>query len=139
MPAQRTLCIIKPNAMEQRKQAQILQRILDEGFEVVALRKLWLSRPQVEGFYAIHRGRPFFDALCAFMCRGPIIVAALEREDAVAHWRNVIGATDPAKAAPNTLRALYATSVTENAVHGSDSAENGLIECAYFFTGIDLL
>ena len=136
---QRTLAIIKPDAMAKRQQGAILQRILDEGFEVVALRQTRLSREQAEGFYAVHREKPFFDALCAFMSRGPVIVIALSHADAVRRWRDVIGATNPANAAEGTIRRQFASSVTENAVHGSDSEENGRLECGYFFPDVDLL
>ena len=138
MAKERTLCIIKPDAMGQRRQGAILQRLLDEGFEILALRQTRLTRTTAEGFYAIHRGKPFFEELCAFMSRGPIIVAALEREDAVRHYRAVIGATDPQKAGKGTVRRLYGTDVCKNAVHGSDSIENGRVECAYFFAECDL-
>jgi nucleoside-diphosphate kinase len=139
MAIQRTLCIIKPDAVEKRKQGAILQRLLDEGFKVLGLRQIHLSRRAAEGFYAVHRERPFFNELCTFMTRGPVVVVALERENAVQHYRDVIGATDPAKAADNTVRKLYGTNVGENAVHGSDSEENGRIECAYFFAGQELV
>ena len=139
MASQRTLCIIKPDAVEKRKQGAILQRLLDEGFKVVAMKQIHLSRRTAEGFYAVHRERPFFDELCTFMTRGPVVVVALERENAVQHYRDVIGATDPAKAAENTVRKLYGSNVGENAVHGSDSEENGRIECAYFFAGSELV
>lgn len=139
MSTQRTLCIIKPDAVEKRKAGAILQRLLDEGFKVLGLKQIKLTRTQAEGFYAVHRERPFFAELCTFMTRGPVIVIALEREDAVQHLRNVIGATDPAKAAEGTVRKLYGSSVGENAVHGSDSVENGLIETGFFFAGSDLL
>lgn len=139
MALQRTLCIIKPDAVEKRKQGAIVQRLLDEGFKVLAMRQLHLSRKVAEGFYAVHRERPFFDELCTFMTRGPVVVIAIERENAVQHYRDVIGATDPAKAAPNTVRKLYGTNVGENAVHGSDSEENGRLECAYFFAGHELI
>ena len=139
MATQLTLGIIKPDAMERRKQGEILQRALDEGFTVVAMRQAHLSRQQAEGFYAVHREKPFFAELCAFMTRGPVVVMALQREDAVAHWRKVIGATNPANADDGTVRKLYGTSVTENATHGSDSEENGRLECGYFFPGHDLL
>ena len=139
MSVQRTLCIIKPDAVEKRKQGAILQRLLDEGFEVLGLRQLQLSRKIAEGFYAVHRERPFFDELCTFMTRGPVVIIALERENAVQHYRDVIGATDPAKAAGNTVRKLYGSNVGENAVHGSDSEENGRLECAYFFAGHELI
>jgi nucleoside-diphosphate kinase len=139
MTTQRTLCIIKPDAVERHKQGAIVQRLLEEGFRVLAMRQTVLSRRQVEGFYAVHKERPFFNELCTFMARGPVVLLALEREDAVQHLRNVIGATDPAKAAPGTVRKLYGSNVGENAVHGSDSEENGRIECAYYFAGMDLL
>jgi nucleoside-diphosphate kinase len=120
-------------------QGAILHRLLEEGFRVVALKQTRLTRAAAEGFYAVHRERPFFDELCTFMTRGPVVVTALERENAVQHYRNVIGATDPAKAAESTVRKLYGSNVGENAVHGSDSVENGRIECAYFFAGYELL
>ena len=139
MTTQRTLCIIKPDAVEKKKQGAILQRLQEEGFKILGMRQTLISRPQVEGFYAVHRERPFFGELCTFMTRGPVVLLALEREDAVAHLRKVIGATDPAKADAGTIRKLYGANVGENAVHGSDSEENGRIECAYYFAGMDLL
>ena len=139
MPTQRTLCIIKPDAVEKKVQGSIIQRVLDEGFRIVAMQQTHLSRAQAEGFYAVHRERPFFDELCTFMTRGPVVIAALERDEAVAHWRKVIRATDPAKADEGTIRKLYGANVGENATHGSDSPENGLIETAYFFPGHELL
>src|SRR5512134_3716329 len=107
MAKERTLCIVKPDAVEKRKQGAILQRLLDEGFAILSLKQLALTRAQAEGFYAVHRGRPFFEELCTFMTRGPVVVAALERENAVQHYRDVIGATDPAKAGAGTIRKLY--------------------------------
>ena len=139
MPTQRTLCIIKPDAVEKRKQGAILQKLLDEGFQVLAMRQATLTRKQAEGFYAVHRERPFFDELCTFMTRGPVVLLALSADDAVQKLRTVIGATDPAKAADGTVRKLYGANVGENAVHGSDSEENGRIECGYYFPGLDLV
>jgi nucleoside-diphosphate kinase len=136
---ERTLAIFKPDLVQSGKQGAVLQRILDEGFRVLGMRQVHLSLAQAEGFYAVHRERGFFGELCTFMSRGPVVVLALERSDAVAHWRQVIGATNPANAAPGTIRAQYGTDVGENAVHGSDSAENGSLECSYFFAGLDLL
>src|SRR6185295_4418897 len=133
-----TLCIIKPDAVSRKHQAQILQRIIDEGFEIKALRQEHLSRLVVEGFYAIHRERPFFGELVEYMTRGPVVLIALQRRDAVAHWRRVVGATDPRKADEGTLRRQFGTDLTSNAVHGSDSPENGLRETAYFFPGAEL-
>jgi nucleoside-diphosphate kinase len=139
MSIERTLCIVKPDAVEKRAQGSIVQRLLDEGFRVVAMKQTTLSRATAEGFYAVHKARPFFDELCTFMTRGPVVIVALERENAVQHYRNVIGATDPAKAADGTVRKLFGANVGENAVHGSDSVENGRSECAYFFAGHELI
>lgn len=139
MALERTLCIIKPDAVEKRKQGAILLRLQEEGFQVLGLRQTRLARATAEGFYAIHRERPFFDELCTFMTRGPVVVIALERADAVQHLRNVIGATDPAKAAEGTLRKLFGANLGENAVHGSDSADNGRLETSYYFQGSELL
>jgi len=139
MATQRTLCIIKPDAVERRAQGAILQRLLEEGFQVLGMRQAHLTLPQAEGFCAVHRERPFFGELCAFMSRGPVVLLALQRDDAVQHLRNVIGATDPAKAAAGTVRKLYGANVGENAAHGSDSEENGRLECGYYFPGMDLV
>lgn len=139
MATQRTLCIIKPDAVEKRTQGHILQRLLDEGFAVRGMRLARMTRGQAEGFYSVHRERPFFDELCTFMSRGPVVLLALERDNAVGHLRTVIGATDPAKADAGTVRKLYGSNVGENAVHGSDSDENGRLECGYFFPGMDLV
>jgi nucleoside-diphosphate kinase len=138
MAIERTLCIIKPDAVAKRKSGAILQHILEEGFNVLAMRQQRLSQREAEGFYAVHRERPFFKDLCEFMTSGLVVLVALERENAVAHWRKVIGATDPAKADAGTIRKLYGASLGENAVHGSDSVENGRIECGYYFAGSDL-
>lgn len=139
MATERTLAIIKPDVVKKRKQGAVLQRILDEGFTVLGMRQVQLSLTDAEGFYAVHRGRGFFDELCQFMSSGPVVVLSLERDDAVAHWRKVIGATDPAKAEAGTIRKEFGESVGVNAAHGSDSVENGLLESSYFFTGVDLL
>ena len=139
MTLEKTLCIIKPDGLEQRKQGAIVQRLLDEGFKILAMQQVHLARRVAEGFYAVHRERPFFGELCTFMTRGPVVVLALAREDAVQRLRTVIGATDPAKATEGTIRKLYGTNVGENAVHGSDSAENGALECGYFFPGMNLV
>ncbi|HEY6081633.1 MAG TPA: nucleoside-diphosphate kinase [Polyangiaceae bacterium] len=138
MASERTLCIIKPDAVEKRKAGAILQHLLDQGFEVLGMRQLLLSQRAAEGFYAVHRERPFFKDLCEFMTRSPVVVLALARENAVQHLRSVIGATDPAKADAGTIRKLYGASLGENAVHGSDSVDNGRIECAYYFQGSEL-
>ncbi|MEZ4295121.1 MAG: nucleoside-diphosphate kinase [Polyangiaceae bacterium] len=138
MTEQRTLSIIKPDAVEARKTGAIIARLEEEGFKVVAMKRLHLTRAQAEGFYAEHRGRGFFDELCTFMSRGPIVVMALERADAIAKYREVIGATDPAKAAEGTIRKLYGSNVGENAVHGSDKPETAAREIGYFFGGFEV-
>lgn len=139
MSTEKTLCIIKPDALESRKQGAVLQMLLDAGFKVLAMQQVHLTRRAAEGFYAVHRERPFFAELVTFMTRGPVVVLALSRENAVQHLRTTIGATDPAKAADGTIRKLYGKNVGENAVHGSDSVENGAIECGYFFPGMNLV
>ena len=139
MTLEKTLCIITPDALEQRKQSAIVQHLLDAGFKILAMEQLQLNQRQAEGFYAVHRERPFFKELVAFMTRGPVVVLALARENAVSQLRTTIGATDPAKAAEGTVRKLYGKNVGENAVHGSDSVENGAIECGYFFQGMNLV
>ena len=133
MALERTLCILKPDAVEKRKVGAILQRIEERGFRILALRMTHLSRREAEGFYEVHRQRPFFGELVQFMTRSPAVVAVLEREDAVAAWRDLMGATDPAKAASGTIRKLFGSNVGENATHGSDSADNARREIAYFF------
>jgi nucleoside-diphosphate kinase len=138
MAIERTLCIIKPDATERNLIGAILHRVESEGFKILSLRQLHLTLRQAEGFYEIHRGKPFFNDLCTFMTRSPVVVVALERENAVAHWRDVIGATNPEKAAEGTIRKLHALSMSYNSVHGSDSTENGRIECSYFFPECDL-
>jgi len=135
---QRTLSIIKPDAVEARKTGAIIARLEEEGFKVVAMKRIHLTRAQAEGFYAEHKGRGFFDELCTFMSRGPIVVMALEREDAIAKYREVIGATDPKKAAPGTIRAQFGANVGENAVHGSDKPETAVREIGYFFGGFEV-
>ena len=138
MSTERTLCIIKPDACEKRQQGAIIQRLLDEGFLLLGIKQLQLTLRLAEGFYAVHKDRPFFRDLCAFMTRSPVVVLALVRENAVAHLRAVIGATDPAKADLNTVRRLYGSNTSENAVHGSDSESNGRLECSYFFAESEL-
>jgi nucleoside-diphosphate kinase len=138
MALERTLAIIKPDAVERARAGDILARLEREGFAIKALKRMHLTRVEAEGFYAEHRARGFFDELCTFMSRSPIIVMALEREDAVAKYRDVIGATDPAKAAEGTIRKLYGTNVGENAVHGSDKVMTAAREISYFFAGYEV-
>src|SRR5271169_3713008 len=133
MATQRTLCIIKPDAVEKNRSGAILALLEERGFHILALQRLHLTKAAAEGFYAVHKARPFFVELVQFMTRSPVVVAVLEREDAVAQYRNVMGATDPAKADAGTIRKLYGTNVGENAVHGSDSLDNAKTEIGYFF------
>jgi nucleoside-diphosphate kinase len=135
---QKTFSIIKPDAVATGKAGKILSLLEDNGFRVVALRMVKLSLPQAEGFYDVHRERPFFGSLVKFMTEGPVIVMALEREDAVKKLREVMGATNPANAADGTVRKLFAESIERNAIHGSDAPETAAEELAYFFTGVDL-
>ncbi len=134
-----TLAIVKPDAVVSGKAGKVLAHLEQAGFKVRAAKMVRLARPQAEAFYAVHRERPFFGPLVTFMTSGPCIPMALERDDAVAHLRTVIGATDPREAAPGTVRALYAESKERNAIHASDSEENGRREVAFFFAAADLL
>ncbi len=137
--AERTLTIIKPDAVSTGKTGAILAHLEKEGFRVLALRKRRLSTEQARAFYAVHRERPFFDALVRFMTEGPVVVAALERSDAVSHLRRTMGATDSRKAEAGTIRKLYGTDVERNAIHGSDSPENAAKEIAFFFSEAELI
>jgi nucleoside-diphosphate kinase len=138
MTVERTLCIIKPDAVEKTKVGGILQRIEEGGFRILALRMTHLTRTEAEGFYEVHRQRPFFGELVQFMTRSPVVVAVLERDNAVTAWRDLMGATDPAKAAAGTIRKLFGSNVGENATHGSDSGDNAKREIAYFFPGAEV-
>jgi nucleoside-diphosphate kinase len=135
---EKTLSIVKPDAVAAGQAGKILALLEENGFRIVALRMVKLSRPQAEGFYAVHRERPFFGSLVKFMTEGPVIVMALERADAVAKLREVMGATNPANAAEGTIRKLYAESIERNVIHGSDAPETAAQELRYFFTSIDL-
>lgn len=134
---QRTLSIIKPDAVKKGVIGKIVARFEEEGLRIAASRMMHLSKAQAEGFYAVHAARPFFGSLVEFMTSGPVVVMILEGENAVARNREIMGATNPANAAENTLRKLFADSIEANAVHGSDSEENAAIETAYFFSKID--
>jgi len=136
---QKTLSIVKPDGVGQNVIGKVVSRIEGEGFRIVAMRMVRLTRVEAEGFYAVHRERPFFKDLTAFMSSGPAVVLVLEAEDAIARWREVMGATDPAKAAEGTLRREYATNIECNVVHGSDAPETARTEIAYFFPQIDLI
>jgi nucleoside-diphosphate kinase len=139
MAIERTLSIIKPDATRRNLTGAINQRLEAAGLRIVAQKRLWLTREQAEGFYAVHRERPFFASLCEFMTSGPVVVQVLEGESAVAKNREVMGATDPAKAAPGTIRKDFAESIEANSVHGSDSVTNAAIEIAYFFAAIEIV
>jgi len=136
---ERTLAIVKPDGVEGKLVGKVLSRIEEEGFEILGMRMVRMTRAEAEGFYAVHRARPFFGDLTAFMSSGPAVVIALERRDAIRHWRSVMGATDPAKAEAGTLRKLFASSIEKNVVHGSDAPETAATEIAYFFPGLGLL
>ena len=135
MATNRTFTMIKPDGVEQGHIGAILEKITASGFRIVAMKLTQMTKADAEAFYAVHNERPFFGELVAFMTRGPIVAAILEKENAVADFRTLIGATNPAEAAEGTIRALYATSVGENAVHGSDSDENAAIEGGFHFAG----
>ena len=138
MALQRTLSIIKPDAVAKNVIGAIYQRFEQAGLRVIAARMRRLSRAEAEGFYAVHRERPFFKALVEFMTSGPVMIQVLEGEDAVQKHRELMGATDPKQAAPGTIRADFASSIDANAVHGSDGVETAAAEIAYFFAGTDL-
>lgn len=135
---QRTLCIIKPDAVRKNLQGNIIQKISDSGFKMLGMKMLNLADQTAGKFYEIHKERPFYKELCSFMTSGPVVAIALEKENAVADYRTLIGATDPSDAAEGTIRKLYADSKSENAVHGSDSEENGRNEVAFFFAESEL-
>ena len=136
--ANRTFTIIKPDSVRKGNFGKIISRLESEGFRILGLKKVSLGRKQAEGFYAVHRERPFFPSLVEYMTSGPVYVAALERDNAVAHLRQVMGATDPKKADKGTVRAEFGESIEQNAVHGSDSDENAGIEIAFFFSESEL-
>src|SRR5258708_24348716 len=136
--SQRTFAIIKPDAVKRRLTGKIPQRIEEEGFSVRAMRRLHLSRQQAEGFYDVHRARPFFASLTEFMSSGPCVALVLEADDAIKKWRTLMGATDPAKADAGTLRKEFAESIERNPTHGSDAPETAASEIGYFFAGLDL-
>ena len=136
---QRTLAIIKPDAFERKLTGQIIQRIEAEGFTIRALKRVQLSRRDAEGFYAVHRERPFFASLTEFMSSGPAVVLVLEAADAIKKWRTLMGATNPANAEAGTLRKEFAESIERNATHGSDAPDTAAYEIGYFFSGVELI
>jgi nucleoside-diphosphate kinase len=139
MAVERTLAIVKPDAMARGLLGEILARIHHAGFRIVAIKSLRMTRAQAEAFYAVHRGKGFFEDLAAFMSSGKVVVMALEAENAIARWREAMGATDPAKAAEGTIRRAFGTSIQNNCTHGSDAPETAAFEIGYFFSGQDLV
>jgi nucleoside-diphosphate kinase len=137
--AQRTFSIIKPDAVRKSFTGAILAEIAKAGFQIVAIKKQSISKEQAKGFYAVHVGKPFFEGLCTFMSSGPLVLMVLEKENAIADWRKLMGATNPANAEEGTLRKKYAGSMSENAVHGSDGEETAAFEIGYWFAGYELI
>lgn len=139
MAIERTLAIIKPDAVKRGVAGEILSRIHAAKFQIVAIKSLWLTKTEAEGFYAVHRERPFFGELTDFISSGKVIVIALEAEGAISKWRDTMGATDPAKAAPGTIRRDLGTSIQNNCTHGSDAPATAAFEIGYFFAGSELV
>jgi len=139
MVAERTLSIIKPDATRRNLTGKINAKFEEAGLRIVAQKRMRLTRQQAEGFYAVHKARPFFGDLCAFMVSGPVVVQVLEGDNAVAKNRDIMGATNPANAAPGTIRKEFAESIEANSVHGSDSAENAKTEIAFFFKDSEIV
>jgi nucleoside-diphosphate kinase len=139
MAVERTFSMIKPDATARNLTGRIIAKLEEAGLRVIAQKRVWMSRKQAEGFYAVHRGRPFFDELCDSMSSGPTVVQVLEGENAVARNREIMGATDPAKAAEGTIRKEFARSIGENSVHGSDAADTARQEIAYWFAEIEVV
>ena len=135
---QRTLTIIKPDAVEKDAAGDIISTLLHKGFHIIGMKMVHITKHQAEGFYAVHAGKPFFESLTKFMSEGPILVMALERENAIAEWREIMGATNPANAKEGTIRKKWAESIEHNAVHGSDAEDTARFELSYFFAGYEL-
>ena len=136
---ERTFAIIKPDAVERNLTGALLGKIEGAGFKIVGMKKLHLTKAQAEGFYYVHKDGPFFNGLCEFMSRSPVVVLALEKENAIIKWRELMGATDPSKAETGTIRKEFGVSLGENTVHGSDSPESAAFEIPYFFSQLELL
>jgi nucleoside-diphosphate kinase len=136
---ERTFGIIKPDAVERKLTGKILDRIEAAGFAVVGMKKIQLTMEEAEGFYYVHKERPFFNDLCAFMSRSPVVVLALEKENAILAWRDLMGATNPANAAEGTMRKEFGVSIEENSTHGSDSPDSAGFEIPYFFSSLELV
>jgi nucleoside-diphosphate kinase len=135
---ERTLAIIKPDAVERQAVGDIIATVESRGFHLLGAKMLSITKEQAEGFYAVHVGKPFFDSLTDFMSRGPIVVLALEKENAIKDWRELMGATNPANAAEGTIRKKWARNIENNAVHGSDAEDTARFELSYFFAGYEL-
>jgi nucleoside-diphosphate kinase len=134
---EKTFAIIKPDACSRGIAGKVLAKIEENGFQVIAMKKLWMTKKQAEGFYAVHRGKPFFNSLTDFMSSGPCIVLVLQKENAIAAWRKLMGATNPANAEPGTIRKEFALSMEANSVHGSDAPETASYEIVYFFSALE--
>ena len=139
MPSERTLCILKPDAVEKKKTGAILAILEERGFSLVALRRAHLTRVVAEGFYAVHKARPFYGSLCDYMSSGPVVIAVLAGDGAIARWRELMGATDPAKAAAGTIRKDLGQDVEKNAVHGSDAPETAAHEIVFYFSALEIV
>lgn len=135
---ERTLAIIKPDAVDRKGTGDIINTIEGRGFRIIGAKMLHLTKTQAEGFYAVHANKPFFESLTNFMCSGPVVVLALEKDNAIKDWRELMGATNPANAAEGTIRKKWASSIEKNAVHGSDADETARFELSYFFAGYEL-
>ena len=135
---QRTLAIIKPDAVEKNAVGDIVNTILGKGFRIIGMKMLHITKAQADGFYAVHAGKPFFQSLVNFMARGPIVVMALEKDNAIPEWRELMGPTNPANAGEGTIRKKWGANIENNAVHGSDAEDTARFEISYFFAGLDL-
>ena len=136
---ERTFAIIKPDAVERKLAGKILDRIEGAGFTIVGMKKIHMTKKQAEGFYYVHKERPFFNDLCSFMSRSPVVVLCLEKENAIADWRKLMGATNPANAEEGTIRKEFAVNIEENSTHGSDAPETAAFEIPYFFNAFELV
>ncbi len=136
---QRTFSIVKPDAVQRNQQGAILKIIQDAGLKIVAMKMIHMTKEQAEGFYAVHRDKPFFDSLTDFMCSGPVVVSVLEGEDVISRYRQVMGATNPADADEGTIRKAFALDIERNSVHGSDSSETAAVEISYFFSQLEIV
>jgi nucleoside-diphosphate kinase len=136
---ERTFAIIKPDAVERNLIGKVLEKVEAAGFRIAGMKKMQLSKTQAEGFYYVHKARPFFGDLCAFMSRSPVVLLCLEKDNAIADWRTLMGATNPANADAGTIRKEFAKNIEENTVHGSDAADTAAFEIQYFFSGLELV